>query len=197
MFMYRTLQSPAQEEKASRPKSLEVVTEKLNSVEAKVKSLKEDGHILIDQSLNKPYWATLCKVDVGTGLNYFYKIEIIHSSNIFYVYKQYGHIGTEYITHRLNQFAEEREAVDFFTGHFFKNTENQWKNSRNFVKVAGKYFQVEMDDSFEKQTHVTEQENIDWNRLNGINLDEGVKNVLAALFDVKKMEAQLKDFEVN
>ena len=38
---------------------------------------------------------------------------------------------------------------------------------------------------------------VDWDRLNIINLDESVKQIISTFFDVRKMETQLKEFQVT
>ena len=162
--------------------------------EAKAKDLRDNGCTLFDTSLNKPYLATLNLIDAKIAKNIFYKIEIIHSNRIYYLYRTFGEIGTEYVKSQLNEFDEEHFAINKFRELYLKQTGNSWENSLNFEKKPNKYFQVDMN--LMEDEKCLEQA-VDWDRLNGINLDEGVKQIISTFFDVKKMETQLKEFQVT
>ena len=71
-----------------------------NSTKEKFKCLKEKS--LNDKALKLPYSATLSSVDVSTGKNNYYKIELIHSNGLYYLYREYGKIATEFVQNKLN-----------------------------------------------------------------------------------------------
>ena len=110
------------------------------------------------------------------------------------MYRTFGEIGTEYVKSQLNEFDEENLAVKKFCELYLKQTGNSWENSLNFEKKPNKYFQVDMnlmeDEKYPEQA-------IDWDRLNSVNLDESVQQIISTFFDVKKMETQLKEFQVT
>jgi predicted DNA-binding WGR domain protein len=163
--------------------------------EEKTKLLRDNGCTLYDETLKKPFMAALDSIDVDIGKNSFYKIEIIHSNAIYYLYRTYGRIGTEFVKSNLNEFIEKESAVKKFCELYLEKTGNKWKDSSNFEKKSGKYFQVDMDNGSMEEGHL--EHAIDWARLGQIKLDAKVKEVISSLFNVEKMEADLKEFKVS
>lgn len=92
------------------------------------------------------YAYVLAKTDVQSGMNAFYKLQIVKhdSKEKYYVFRSWGRIGT---TVGGTQLAEQSkdQAIATLEFHFMDKTGNEWKDRDRFVKKPGKYYIMELD----------------------------------------------------
>ena len=159
--------------------------------------LRKSGPTLVDTKLNRLYRATLNAVDITTGHNSFLILEIIYAEKTFHLLRKWGRTGTRG-EHKIEIYQHKTDAVKKFCDLYWKKTENKWEDCANFTKKPSKYFHHVSDDDLMNGEETSQaRAEIDWDRLSKMNLDESVKSTLHVLFDIQKMESQLKNFEVN
>ncbi|KRX19540.1 Poly [ADP-ribose] polymerase 1 [Trichinella nelsoni] len=106
--------------------------------------LHEIAHVY--QLNGKAYDVVLNAVDVNSGRNSFYKLQILKHdhSNEFWVSRAWGRIGTTIGSHLLESFDTASEAIEFFCEVYLEKTGNEW-NSENFVKHPNKFYPVKIE----------------------------------------------------
>ena len=172
-----------------KPQTLSNIQDRKNEF----KELRDSGKALIDNQLKKPFNACLNKSDTFSGYNGFIIYEIVQAMGKYYLLREWGRTGTTIEGLSKLQFNDEAAAVKAFKKLYYEKTGNKWENQANFEKKAGKHFH---QNALDEEVSTLNNPEIDWSRLNEINLDKNVKNMIADLVDIKKMETQLKNYEV-
>ncbi|CAI2350651.1 unnamed protein product [Caenorhabditis sp. 36 PRJEB53466] len=142
----------------------------------------------------KPYQAALSMTDVTENKNSYYKIQLLKedSAELFHLFSSWGRVGTDFGGHYTESFNEKVEAIRRFEQLFSQKTKNEWKYRKYFRKLPGQFNYVETDFS--------ELETMDAHGIepgSRTKLPIGVKEVVMAIFDVEKMKAALKSFDMD
>lgn len=92
---------------------------------------------------NEIYDVQLIKTNIQKNQNSYYNMQLLvaNNKNRFWVFTSWGRIGTDIRDRKLDEKYTLEEAKQQFTYLFFQKTGNDWKNTHNFRKIPGKYFE--------------------------------------------------------
>ncbi|KAI9103769.1 poly polymerase catalytic domain-containing protein [Phlyctochytrium arcticum] len=88
--------------------------------------------------------ALLNQTDIRNNNNKFYIIQLLNSSNNYFVWTRWGRVGADGQSN-LDSFSSVDDAVKSFCKKFTDKTRNRWENRDSFEKIPGKYFLLERD----------------------------------------------------
>jgi len=99
------------------------------------------------------YNAHFTQVDLATGINRFYIVQLIASGSNFYVYTHYGRIGEApeegrssktYVDFKLYGPCTKKNAITQFEGWFLKKAQCEFDNRHQFKQKPGGYNFIEL-----------------------------------------------------
>lgn len=101
-------------------------------------------------------------------------------------------MGTTIGGTKLEDFYEKEEALREFQRLYLEKTGNNWKDRKDFTKVPGKFFPMDLDmggDSKELQKlEVAKSKS---------KLHKAIQDLVALIFDVETMKKALVEFEID
>ncbi|KRY89944.1 Poly [ADP-ribose] polymerase 1 [Trichinella pseudospiralis] len=152
--------------------------------------LHEIAHVY--QQNGKPYDVVLNAVDVDSGRNSYYKLQILKHDHLnqFWVSRAWGRIGTTIGSHLLESFDTALEAVEFFCEVYLEKTGNGW-NSKKFVKYSNKFYPVKID----YFTKIPSPPKIKPGSKS--TLPKAVKELMKLIFNVQAFKHTMLEFSVD
>jgi len=113
---------------------------------------KGEIHVTYDDVYGyTPYHAMLNISDIGTGINKFYRMQVIKMNNKNYnFFISWGRIGDEESGDSRVYKHGEKGAVEAFEEKFLEKTGVDWADRDIFQKKPGKYFMADLDDGWEE-----------------------------------------------
>ncbi|XP_055949257.1 poly [ADP-ribose] polymerase 1-like isoform X2 [Argiope bruennichi] len=147
------------------------------------------------QKEGEVYSTVLAYVDASEGKNSFYKLQILqsYSGSSYYLFRQWGRVGTEIGGKKVESFYDDVErAIHAFKKLFYEQTGNRWWNRKNFQKYPGRKYPLELDfgqDSPEVQQKLKPGENS--------RLSKPVKELVCLIFDEDVLMNTMIEFEID
>ncbi|GBM00800.1 Poly [ADP-ribose] polymerase 1 [Araneus ventricosus] len=146
------------------------------------------------QKEGEVYSAVLAYVDASNGKNSFYKLQVLRadSGSSYYLFRQWGRVGTKIGGKKVESFDNVQKAVRAFEKLYFEQTENHWRNRKNFQKKPGRKYPLEVDygqDSEEVQQKLKAGENS--------RLSKPVQELICLIFDQDAMMMTMIEFEID
>jgi len=109
----------------------------------------------------------------------------------FYLFRSWGRVGTTIGGTKLESFDEREDALGIFKDLYLEKTGNSWRDRKSFVKVAGKFFPMDLDmgeeDKGLKKLEVSTKS----------SLHPAIQSLVTLIFDVDSMKKALVEFEVS
>ncbi|KRZ17849.1 Poly [ADP-ribose] polymerase 1 [Trichinella zimbabwensis] len=152
--------------------------------------LHEIAHVY--QQNGKTYDVVLNAVDVDSGRNSYYKLQILKHDHLdqFWVSRAWGRIGTTIGSHLLESFDTALEAVEFFCEMYLEKTGNDW-NSKKFIKHSNKFYPVKI----EYFTKIRSPPKIRPGSKSA--LPKAVKELMKLIFNVQAFKHTMLEFSVD
>ncbi|XP_075970335.1 poly-(ADP-ribose) polymerase [Anticarsia gemmatalis] len=180
--------------------SMYVKSDKSSSVKLKIKGgsavdpaskLEDEAHVYKDDD-NTYYTVVLSQTDVVAQKNSFYKMQVLQSNNKnkYWLFRSWGRIGTTIGGTKVES-CSLYQAIHQFEKLYMERTDNPWHCRKNFVKVPGKYYPLDMDYGGDSET--TAKLTID----KKCDLPEPVQKLIIKIFDVDVMKQTLLEFELD
>jgi poly [ADP-ribose] polymerase len=145
-----------------------------------------------------PYDSVLNLADVSTGTNSYYGLQVLECENSkasrpWALFRKWGRIGSERGGTKVELFAAREDAVSQFESLFEDKTGNSWfENSfGDFQKKPGKFAPVQVARHESEPAKPEDRETLDH------GLDPRVAELIAKIFDVKAIEASLREMEID
>lgn len=112
--------------------------------------LEDTGKVVLDEN-NDHYSCALSLVNILSGKNMFYKMQLIKHNNIdeWYVFRAWGRLGTEIGDNKLSTYDSKEEALKEFHSIFEEKTGFSWKVRRTAEKKPNKFNYVEIEKCYE------------------------------------------------
>lgn len=153
--------------------------------------LEHKAHVLVKG--NMKYTATLAMVDMNSGCNSYYKLQLLESdsSKRFYVFRSWGRVGTTIGGNKVEKFTSVDMAMQHFRELYLEKTGNDFGAS-HFQKYPRKFYPLDIDygDDDEKikslQTAGSKSK-----------LHAEVQKIIKLIFDVESMKKAMVEFELD
>ena len=133
-------------------------------------------------------------VNIQDGKNSYYKLQVLEhdKKRKFYVFRSWGRIGTTIGGTKLEDFEDKHDAVKSFEFLYEEKTGNRWKNRKDFKKVAGKFYPLDIDMG---------EYNDDLKKLSlkdsKSKLDKAIQELITLIFDIERMKSAMVEFEID
>lgn len=139
------------------------------------------------------YTSILSYTDIQKNKNSFYKMQVLESDagRKYWLFKSWGRIGTNVGDSKIDAYPSANIACNEFERLFEEKTGNMF-NAGPFIKVAGRYYPVEVDyDDGNKAKTVAEKSEIP------SKLPPQTRELVQMLFDVNSMKQTMMEFELD
>jgi len=161
------------------------------------------GEILMSDDGMDAYNCTLNNVDLVSGKNRYYIMQIVKVGAKHHLFKKWGRTGGGQYDGEKNDSMGKSAAIEEFEAKFFESTGNRWGNKDSFEKKPGKYNMVSLDDGNDsvgdhevgkarEPSSTTTQANMAASKLT-----ERVQALIKLLFNVKEMEKVLQQMHID
>ena len=140
------------------------------------------------------YSVVLGAVNIQDGKNSYYKLQILEhdKKKKWFVFRSWGRVGTSIGGTKLQDFEDKHEAIRDFEFLYEEKTGNRWKNRKDFQKVAGKFFPLEMDlgENNEEIQKLSVKDSKS-------SLPLRIQELITLVFDIEKMKNAMIEFEID
>eukprot|EP00696_Hemimastix_kukwesjijk_P019757 gnl/Hemi2/9123_TR3166_c0_g1_i1.p1 gnl/Hemi2/9123_TR3166_c0_g1~~gnl/Hemi2/9123_TR3166_c0_g1_i1.p1 ORF type:complete len:659 (-),score=334.21 gnl/Hemi2/9123_TR3166_c0_g1_i1:220-2196(-) len=156
------------------------------------------GHVLEQGS--DVFNCMLNQTNVGNNNNKFYVIQVIESDagNQYWCFTRWGRVGVPGQNKKEPFGSNKAAAINSFHKKFNEKTRNQWDNRASFRAVPGKYTLIELDYGDDEETNGKEEaKDAKPREIPGSKLAPTLQTLMELLFDVKKMEETLIEFDID
>uniref|UniRef100_A0A914LP61 Poly [ADP-ribose] polymerase n=1 Tax=Meloidogyne incognita TaxID=6306 RepID=A0A914LP61_MELIC len=158
----------------------------------------ETTHVYVDPITKHPWQVNLSAVDITTGKNSFYKLQIVKDDkgSTFHLFRAWGRVGTTIGGVKTEDYGEDLEACQKeFKFQFHDKCFNTWEDyvEGNFKKAPAGMDILEMDEqkNDEKKTRKLSVES------SKSKLPREIKELISLVFDVKAMQNAMMEFEID
>ena len=133
-------------------------------------------------------------VNIQDGKNSYYKLQILEhdKKRKWYVFRSWGRVGTTIGGDKVQDFEDRTEAVRDFEFLYEEKTGNRWKNRKDFKKVAGKFYPLDIDMG---------ESNDDLKKLSlkdsKSTLAKSIQELITLIFDIDRMKSAMVEFEID
>ena len=180
------------------------------------------AQIVIDEGDNLAYNMTFTSVDLESGQNRFYIMQIISFGKQFYLFKKWGRTGGygQFNGDKSESYKTVAGALKEFGKKFKELTGNDWSQRHNIVQKPGRYIRVHLDDgnvakaeetsasssssssssaasSSVSSASTTSAKAADDKGTASVPLDGRLEKLIATIFDAKAMNAELARLEID
>jgi len=154
--------------------------------------LQDKAHVL--KSGDSLYSAVLGAVNIQDGKNSYYKLQILEhdKKKKWYVFRSWGRVGTTIGGTKLQDFEDKHEAVRDFEFLYEEKTGNRWKNRKDFKKVAGRFFPLDIDMG-ENNEEIKKLSTKD----SKSKLAKPIQELVTLVFDIERMKNAMVEFEID
>ncbi|KAL7079628.1 hypothetical protein ACQ4LE_001093 [Meloidogyne hapla] len=158
----------------------------------------ETTHVYVDPTTKHPWQVNLSAVDITTGKNSFYKLQIVkddEGSN-FHLFRAWGRVGTTIGGVKTEDYGHDLEACQKeFKFQFHDKCYNNWEDyvEGNFKKMPSGMDILEMDEQ-KKDDKRTRKLSVDSSKS---KLPREIKELISMVFDVKAMQNTMMEFEID
>lgn len=158
------------------------------------------------------YNALLNTTDISTGINKYYKMQVIQHgarSSKYTFWIHWGRTGTDVGGQRAYDELSKVEAISQFKDKFSDCTGNDWDERYAFMKKPGKYNLAELDDGNEEEEEGDKKKKQQQQKAEAKDssssssgsspeaMSERLRELIALMFDKEMMYAQLKSMSVD
>ncbi len=154
--------------------------------------LEDKAHVL--STKDALYSVVLGSVSIQADKNSYYKLQVLEHDKKpkWYVFRSWGRVGTTIGNSMVENFDEKLEALRRFEEVYEKQTGNRWSQRKNFKKVAGKSYPLEMDYGQDnqdiKKLSMTESKS---------KLAKPIQELITMIFDIESMKKAMVEFEID
>lgn len=133
-------------------------------------------------------------MNIQDGKNSYYKLQVLEhdKKRKWYVFRSWGRVGTTIGGNKVDNFEDKHEAVKMFEFHYEEKTGNRWKNRKDFKKVAGKFYPLDIDMG---------ESNDDLKKLSlkdsKSKLAKSIQELVTLIFDIERMKSAMVEFEID
>jgi len=154
--------------------------------------LQDKAHVL--KSGDSLYSAVLGAVNIQDGKNSYYKLQILEhdKKKKWYVFRSWGRVGTTIGGTKLQDFEDKHEAIRDFEFLYEEKTGNRWKNRKDFKKVAGRFFPLDIDMG-ENSEEIKKLSTKD----SKSKLAKPIQELVTLVFDIERMKSAMVEFEID
>ncbi|CAL1292484.1 unnamed protein product [Larinioides sclopetarius] len=154
--------------------------------------LEDSCHVY--QKKSDVYNVVLAYVDMSKGTNSFYKLQILESNkgSKYYVFRQWGRVGTTIGGKKVENFSTAVEAISSFESLYLEKTGNEWWDRKNFVKKPGCMYPLDIDYGQESDQIKQELKPGDNSKL-----PKPVQELICLIFDIEAMKKAMVEFEID
>ncbi|GMT12517.1 hypothetical protein PFISCL1PPCAC_3814, partial [Pristionchus fissidentatus] len=148
---------------------------------------RDDGGVL--------FMCSLTQADLATNRNSYYKMQLLQhdrDSNVFYLFKSWGRVGTELGSSETTPFYHLEDAKQEYLRMFKEKTGNDWADKKYFRKRPGMMAMVDLDYS-----EVENKKDSDVEAGSLTKLDKAVQNLIMRIFDKEMFKSALKSFDLD
>merc|ERR1719483_1813957 len=137
------------------------------------------------QDGSDPVTAVLGVVDISTNVNSYYKVQALESdkSSVWWVFRAWGRVGTTIGGNKVEKFGSKASCMRNFKEVYLDKSGNEWEDRKNFQKVPGKFYPLELD-------YGQEDDNIKKLDLASSKsaLPKNIQDIICMIFDVEQMK---------
>ncbi|KAI5636400.1 poly(ADP-ribose) polymerase catalytic domain-containing protein [Phthorimaea operculella] len=156
--------------------------------------LEDVAHVYRDEEDGAKYTVVLCKTDVVTQKNSYYKLQVLEADNKkkYWLFRSWGRIGTTIGGSKTEECKSVHDALNKFGNLYMEKTDNPWECREYFEKVPGGYYPIEVDygdDTDGKRSKLQVDKNC--------KLPEPVQKLVVKIFDIDVMKKTLLEFELD
>ncbi|XP_039295821.1 poly [ADP-ribose] polymerase [Nilaparvata lugens] len=156
--------------------------------------LQDEAHVY--KSGGDIYSVVLGLTDIQRDKNSYYKMQILESNDSkrkkYWLFRSWGRIGTSTGGDKVESYSDLDKAISKFSSLFEEKSGNMWQTHKDFKKVPGKMYILDMDYSDNNQ-------DVELSSLNASNssLSKPVQELLLMLFDINLMKKAMVEFELD
>ena len=133
-------------------------------------------------------------VNIQDGKNSYCKLQILEhdKKRKFYVFRSWGRVGTTIGGTKLQDFEDRHEAVRDFEFLYEEKTGNRWKHRKDFKKVAGKFYPLDIDmgESNDELKKLSLKDSKS-------KLHKSIQELVTLIFDIERMKSAMVEFEID
>ena len=154
--------------------------------------LEDKAHVLKER--DSLYSAVLGAVNIQDGKNSYYKLQMLEhdKKKKWYVFRSWGRVGTTIGGTKLQNYEDKHEALREFEFLYEEKTGNRWKNRKDFKKVAGKFYPLDIDlgenNEEIKKLSVKDSKS---------SLAKPIQELVTLVFDIERMKSAMVEFEID
>ena len=154
--------------------------------------LEDKAHVLKER--DSLYSAVLGAVNIQDGKNSYYKLQVLEhdKKKKWYVFRSWGRVGTTIGGTKLQNYEDKHEALREFEFLYEEKTGNRWKNRKDFKKVAGKFYPLDIDlgenNEEIKKLSVKDSKS---------SLAKPIQELVTLVFDIERMKSAMVEFEID
>lgn len=155
--------------------------------------LEDKAHVL--STKDALYSVVLGSVNIQADRNSYYKLQVLEhdKKHKWWVFRSWGRVGTTIGNTKLENFDEKIEALRLFEGLYEEKTGNRWSQRKNFKKVAGKFYPLEMDYGQDGAENIKKLELSQ----SKSKLAKPIQELISMIFDIESMKKALIEFEID
>lgn len=158
-------------------------------------SLKDTGSVVEDSS-GTPYSVSLNKVDLETGENSFYILQIVNSGAKTIVFRRWGRLGDDLRSGSKEEVLSQERAIRQFAKLFEERTGNSW--GADFQKQKGKYHWVDQKIDSARTDAVSLGKGSKAKRSSSVStFDTPTKALLERFFDKKAIQQSMAKMDID
>jgi len=153
--------------------------------------LADEAHVY--KSKESLYSVVLGVVDIQKDRNSYYKLQVLEhdKKKKWYLFRSWGRVGTKIGDSKLEDYRSKNDALDQFINLYEEKTGNTWKNRKDFVKLPGKLYPLDIDyGEAETATKISSANSKS-------ELPKSVQDLVCMLFDVETMKRTMVEFELD
>ncbi|KYQ93045.1 poly(ADP-ribosyl)transferase [Tieghemostelium lacteum] len=171
------------------------------------------GQIYVEYSPQFGYTAynvMLNQIDMESGANRFYKLQIIKQGKQYITFLKWGRTGENKIGGTKDTpYKNVNDAIAEFAERFYYFTGNHWENRQSFVKLGGKYFMLDIDDGHNDEEEEDEEmkKKIEQKKLKleqdgdktvrKTTLPPRTQDLIRLMFDKEMMNKQMQSMNID
>ena len=110
------------------------------------------------------------------------------------MFRSWGRVGTTIGGTKLEDFEDKHEAKSHFQYLYQDKTGNRWKDRKNFQKLPGKFFPMDLD--LGQDAHKDEIKKLEVSQSKS-KLPKAVQQLITLIFDIESMKKAMVEFEVR
>eukprot|EP01133_Synstelium_polycarpum_P000362 gene362-420_t len=151
------------------------------------------------------YNVMLNLVDIQSGANKFYKIQLLRNNSKYLVFLSWGRIGNT-IGSKQEEHNSLKSGVNHFAERFQYFTGVKWDDRHTFKKLPGKYYMVSLDDGWEDDETTetvlntfkkTKSEELSTSIVAHASIPQRTSELVKLMFDPEMMKKQLEAMNID